>query len=181
MIQAARVRGRPPSPEERCDRRSGPARLRSDGGFIDTALVLVIGELTHERQRETCSGFTDYKVADLSLAGWGRKEIAIAETEMPGADGDPRGVREDPAAEGRAHHRLAAHDDPDRRADRDAEGARRGRALGLLQHLLDPGPRRRRHRRGRHAGVRLQGRVAGGVLGLHPPHLRVRPTAGVRT
>jgi len=29
-------------------------------------------------------GFTDCKVADLSLADWGRKEIAIAETEMPG-------------------------------------------------------------------------------------------------
>ena len=28
--------------------------------------------------------FTDYKVADMSLAGWGRKELAIAETEMPG-------------------------------------------------------------------------------------------------
>lgn len=28
--------------------------------------------------------FTDYKVADLSLAEWGRKEINIAETEMPG-------------------------------------------------------------------------------------------------
>ena len=27
---------------------------------------------------------TDYKVADLSLADWGRKEINIAETEMPG-------------------------------------------------------------------------------------------------
>lgn len=27
---------------------------------------------------------TDYKVADMSLADWGRKEIAIAETEMPG-------------------------------------------------------------------------------------------------
>lgn len=27
---------------------------------------------------------TDYKVADLNLAQWGRKEIAIAETEMPG-------------------------------------------------------------------------------------------------
>src|SRR6202453_1658069 len=27
---------------------------------------------------------TDYKVADLSLADWGRKEIAIAEHEMPG-------------------------------------------------------------------------------------------------
>ena len=26
----------------------------------------------------------DYKVNDLSLAGWGRREIAIAETEMPG-------------------------------------------------------------------------------------------------
>ena len=28
--------------------------------------------------------FTDFKVADLALAAWGRKEIAIAETEMPG-------------------------------------------------------------------------------------------------
>src|SRR3954453_8668667 len=27
---------------------------------------------------------TDYKVADISLADWGRREIAIAETEMPG-------------------------------------------------------------------------------------------------
>ena len=30
------------------------------------------------------SGFTDYKVADIGLAEWGHKEIAIAETEMPG-------------------------------------------------------------------------------------------------
>lgn len=28
--------------------------------------------------------FTDYKVADISLAAWGHKEIAIAESEMPG-------------------------------------------------------------------------------------------------
>lgn len=28
--------------------------------------------------------FTDYKVKDIDLAPWGRKEIAIAETEMPG-------------------------------------------------------------------------------------------------
>ena len=28
--------------------------------------------------------FTDYKVADVALADWGRREIAIAETEMPG-------------------------------------------------------------------------------------------------
>jgi len=30
------------------------------------------------------SGFTDYKVADITQASFGRKEIAIAETEMPG-------------------------------------------------------------------------------------------------
>src|SRR5690606_39138857 len=28
--------------------------------------------------------FKDYVVADIGLASWGRKEIAIAETEMPG-------------------------------------------------------------------------------------------------
>ena len=28
--------------------------------------------------------FADYRVADISLADWGRREIAIAETEMPG-------------------------------------------------------------------------------------------------
>ena len=28
--------------------------------------------------------FTDYVIADLALADWGRKEIRIAETEMPG-------------------------------------------------------------------------------------------------
>src|ERR1700693_4926173 len=46
--------------------------------------------------------FTDYVVADLALADWGRKEISIAETEMPGliairdefASGQPlRGAR----------------------------------------------------------------------------------------
>jgi len=26
----------------------------------------------------------DYKIADLSLADWGRKEVSIAESEMPG-------------------------------------------------------------------------------------------------
>ncbi len=29
-------------------------------------------------------GFNDYKIADISLAEWGRKEVTIAETEMPG-------------------------------------------------------------------------------------------------
>jgi adenosylhomocysteinase len=33
---------------------------------------------------EACSCSRDYKVADLSLAEWGRREIKIAEVEMPG-------------------------------------------------------------------------------------------------
>ena len=28
--------------------------------------------------------FSDFKVKDIELASWGRREIAIAETEMPG-------------------------------------------------------------------------------------------------
>ncbi len=32
----------------------------------------------------TANGQPDYKVADITLADWGRKEIKIAETEMPG-------------------------------------------------------------------------------------------------
>jgi len=35
-------------------------------------------------EKETSRSFTDYKVADISLAEWGRKEIIISETEMPG-------------------------------------------------------------------------------------------------
>lgn len=35
-------------------------------------------------QTEMNPTFIDYNVADISLANWGRKEIAIAETEMPG-------------------------------------------------------------------------------------------------
>ncbi len=87
---------------------------------------------------------SDYVVKDIGLAEWGRKEIVIAETEMPGlmATREEYGPRA--AAARRAHRRLAAHDHPDRGADRDAHGARRRRALGLLQHLFDAGPRRRR-------------------------------------
>ena len=115
----------------------------------------------------------DYLVADISLADWGRKELDIAETEMPGLMACREEFGTTQAAEGRAHHRLAAHDDPDRRADRDAEGARRRRPLGLVQHLLDPGPRRRRDRRGRHSGLRRQGREPRGILGLHRQDLPV--------
>ena len=33
---------------------------------------------------DTKANTADYKVADINLADWGRKEINIAETEMPG-------------------------------------------------------------------------------------------------
>lgn len=35
-------------------------------------------------KQDISSSFRDYKIADISLAEWGRKEINIAETEMPG-------------------------------------------------------------------------------------------------
>src|SRR5512137_1317684 len=35
-------------------------------------------------QRSTAVANQDYVIADLGLADWGRKEIRIAETEMPG-------------------------------------------------------------------------------------------------
>jgi adenosylhomocysteinase len=37
-----------------------------------------------QRMNATEKKFTDFKVADMSLAAWGRKELAIAEIEMPG-------------------------------------------------------------------------------------------------
>ena len=119
------------------------------------------------------STFNDYVVADISLADFGRTEIDIAETEMPGLMALREEYGASQAAQGRADHRLAAHDDPDRGADRDAGRARRRGPLGVLQHLLDPGPRRRRDRRAGHPGVRDQGRDAGRILGLRRPHLRL--------
>ena len=118
----------------------------------------------------------DFKVADLSLAEYGRNEIRLAEHEMPGLMALREEFGAEPAARRRPHRRLAAHDRADRRPDRDPRRARRRRALGLLQHLLHPGPRRRRGRRRhgrhrrrarRHAGLRLEGRDAAGVLVVH--------------
>jgi adenosylhomocysteinase len=49
--------------------------------------------------------FTDFHVVDLSLADWGRKEIAIAQTEMPGS-AIRRGVRAGTKAAARARGRI---------------------------------------------------------------------------
>ena len=59
----------------------------------------------------------DYKVADISLAEWGRKEIAIAETEMPGLMSIRNEYRKIPTPEGCTYRRLPAYDYPDCRID----------------------------------------------------------------
>ena len=56
----------------------------------------------------------DYVVKDIGLADWGRKEMAIAEIEMPGLMATRAEFGAKTAAQGRAHRRLAAHDHPDR-------------------------------------------------------------------
>ncbi len=48
--------------------------------FFATALISFGAEVMNAVVEQT----TDFKVADISLADWGRKEISIAETEMPG-------------------------------------------------------------------------------------------------
>ncbi len=115
----------------------------------------------------------DYAVKDIGLANWGRTEIAIAETEMPGL----MAIREEFGAaqplKGARDRRLAAHDHPDGRADRDAGRARRRGALGLLQHLFHPGPCGGGDRGARHSGLRPQGRDARRILGLCRPDLRM--------
>ena len=114
---------------------------------------------------------------------------------QPGRAGDARphgaahAVRRQAPARGRPHHGQPAHDDSDGRAHRDADRARRRRALGVLQHLLDAGSRGRGRcrrpsgdgRHGResegHAGVRMEGRDARGVLVVHEGSARCGPTA----
>ena len=100
----------------------------------------------------------DYVVKDIGLAEWGRKEISMAETEMPGLmatreeygpEQPLRGAR----VAGSLHMTIQTAV-----LIETLDSARRRRALGLLQYLLDPGPRRRGDRRRRHAGLRGQGR-----------------------
>ena len=75
---------------------------------------------TEQRLTADVRNGIDYKVADLSLADFGRKEIRLAEHEMPGLMALRREIRRGAAAEGRPHLRFAAHDRADRGADRDA-------------------------------------------------------------
>src|SRR5687768_2540052 len=84
----------PCSIEGRCDRnpcpQAGTARLdgvpRNNGArLIRVPLIgLTKRSNTMNAQVKSFSTEGDYKVADITLADWGRKEIDIAEHEMPG-------------------------------------------------------------------------------------------------
>ncbi len=112
----------------------------------------------------------DFVVKDLSLAEWGRKEIAIAEDEMPGL----MALRAEYGAQKPlAGARIAGCLHMTIQTAVLIETLKHlgaGCPLVLVQHLLDAGPRRRRHRRRRYPGVRGEGRDTGGILALCEAH-----------
>ena len=58
-----------------------------------------------------------YKVADISLAAWGRKEMKLAENEMPGLMAVRKKYGRKKPLEGFKDHGQSAHDHPDGHAD----------------------------------------------------------------
>ena len=99
-----------------------------------------------------------YKVKDLSLAEWGRKEIMLAENEMPGlmalrekygASKPLKGAR----IAGCLHMTIQTAVLIETLIELGAEVH-----LEQLQHLLDPGSRRRRDRQDRRSRLRLERR-----------------------
>ena len=67
---------------------------------------------------------TDYQVADISLAEWGRKEIAIAESEMPGLMALRKRYANEKAVRWCPDCRLSAYDCTNSSVDRDLIGIR---------------------------------------------------------
>jgi adenosylhomocysteinase len=53
---------------------------------------------------------TDCVIADIGLAEWGRKELKIAETEMPGLMAIRKEFAPHPASQRRPHYGFIAHD-----------------------------------------------------------------------
>ena len=106
--------------------------------------------------------FNDYRIADIGLADWGRKEIAIAETEMPGlmatraefgASKPLKGAR----IAGSLHMTIQT-----------AVLIETLQALGVLQYLFNAGSGRSRHCSEGNTGFCDQGREPRRLLGLHP-------------
>jgi adenosylhomocysteinase len=117
--------------------------------------------------------FSDCAIADLSLADWGRKEIRIAETEMPGL----MAIREEFAKQPLKGARITGSLHMTIQTavlieTLQALGAqvRWASATSSPRRTMPPPPLPPAARR-----CSPQGRDAGRLLGLHPPHLRLRP------
>ncbi len=119
------------------------------------------------------AAFTDYHVADIKLADWGRKELDMAEVEMPGlmstraeyAKAQPlKGAR----ISGSLHMTVQTAVLIETLK---ASGCRH--PLGFLQHLFNPGSCGGGHRRLGHSGFCLQGRDPEGILAVHCKDFRL--------
>ena len=58
-----------------------------------------------------------YKIADINLADWGRKEIEVSEKEMPGLMSLREKIRGFQTVERRPHYGLPPHDHPNGLSD----------------------------------------------------------------
>ena len=109
--------------------------------------MATVVEKMHPYEAARAAGREPFKVKTLAEAEFGRKEMRLAEQEMPGLMALRKQHGAQQAARRRPHHGQPAHDDSDGGPDRDAGRARRRRALGVVQHLLDAGSRGGRGRR----------------------------------
>ncbi len=124
----------------------------------------------------------DYKVKDISLAEWGRKEIAMAEDEMPGL----MATREEyGASKPLKGARIAGCLHMTVQTAVLIETLQALGAVGplvVMQHLLHPGSRSGSGSGSRCAGVRLEGYGRGRVLVVHRTDgARTRRPRGVWT
>ena len=100
------------------------------------------------------AAFTDYHVADIKLADWGRKELDMAEVEMPGL----MSTREEYAK------------------SQPLKGARISGSLHMTIQtavLINPGPCGCSHSGRRHSSFCLQGRDAQGILAVYCEDFRL--------
>ncbi len=109
--------------------------------------------------------FTDYIVKDISLAEFGRKEISLAETEMPGLmatreEYGPKQPLKGARIAGSLHMTIQT-----------AVLIETLAALGADIRWV--GSRRGRNRSRRHSGVRGEGREPQRILGLHRKTVRL--------
>ena len=114
----------------------------------------------------TPAGFTDYKVADITLAAWGRRELIIAESEMPALMGLRRKYAGQQPLKG-AKILGCIHMTIQTGVLIETLVALGAEVRWSSCKHLHPGPGRRRHRRRRHPGVRLEGRDRGRVRMVH--------------